>query len=177
MRTVTPVLPMVLAHTLLGGLLAACSLDVGGIEFHLEEPGEFTHRREQAEVPFTAAGQPVDDGAVCSSGSVTLDHLESMDGETISAEAWADAFDAAVEGAGTVEVYAFQNFACGDASGDFLMKVHARYDFATFDLEGEHDIGSWDIEEGTGPYSDLSGSGDVTIDWNNEDIKYDGDAR
>jgi hypothetical protein len=166
-----------LAIVLLVVSAAACSLDIGGIEFHLEGPEEFTHPQEQAAIPFTATGQPVDDGVVCSSGTVTIDHLESLDGETITAEDWADTFDTVMEDAGTVELDTFQDFECGDGSGGFSMKVHHKFDLASFEFEGEQDVGSWRIENGTGSYSDLSGSGDVTLDWDNDDVKYDGDAR
>lgn len=180
MRVGTPVLRVVVAGVMLIGMLTACSAgfwDMGGIEFHLGGSGEFTHPREQVTVPFTATGRPVDDGVVCSSGTMTIDHLESMEGGTISDEAWADMFDTAMEGAATIEMYSFQDFECEDGSGGFSMKVHSKYDSASFEFEGEQDVGFWEIEQGTGPYSDLSGSGDVTLDWDSEDVKYDGDAR
>lgn len=157
--------------------VGACSLDVGGIEFHLEGPSGFTQPQEAASTTFTATGQPVDDGVVCSSGTTTIDHLESIEGETIGGEAWTEMFDAAMEDGDNVELYTFHGFECADGSGGFSMKVHHRFDLAGFEPEGEQDVGSWEIEGGTGSYSDLSGSGDVTLDWDNDDIKYDGDAR
>jgi hypothetical protein len=170
---------LVVVGVVAGGICGGCSdafWDPGGIEFHLVGPGEFTHPQEQEVVPFTATGVPVDDGVVCDGGTVTVDHLESMDGETITDDDWADTFDAAMQDAGVVEMYAFQDFECEDGSGSFSMKVQSEYDFATFEFEGEQDVGFWEIEGGTGSYSDLSGSGDVTLDWVNEDVKYDGDA-
>ena len=104
-------------------------------------------------------------------------HLESMDGATITADDWADMFDTAMQNMGVAEMYAFQEFECGDGSGSFSMEIRSEYNFATFEFEGEQDVGFWDIEGGTGSYSDLSGSGDVTLDWVNDDVKYGGDAR
>jgi hypothetical protein len=150
---------------------------MGGIEFHVGGPGEFTHPQEQRAIPFTATGRPVDDAVVCDRGTMTIDHLESMDGATITDEAWADRFDTAMEDEGIAEMYSFQDFECEDGSGGFSMKLHNRFDFSTFEFEGEQDVGSSEIEEGTGSYTDLSGSGDVTLDWDNEEVVYSGDVR
>ena len=57
------------------------------------------------------------------------------------------------------------------------MKIRSRFDFSRFEFEGEQDVGRWEIEDGTGSYADLSGSGDVTLDWDNDDVKYEGDVR
>lgn len=161
-----------LAVVLLVMSAAACSpgfWDIGGIEF--------SHPQEHGMVPFTATGRPVDDAVVCDSGTMKIDHLESMDGETVTDEDWADMFDTAMEDEGIAEMYAFQDFECEDGSGGFSMKFHNRFDFATFEFEGEQDVGFWEIEQGTGSYSDLSGSGDVTLDWDNEEVVYSGDVR
>ncbi len=118
---------------------AACSAgfwDMGGIEFHLDRPGESTHPQEHGAIPFTATGRPVDDGVVCDSGAVTIDHLELIDGETITDEDWADMFDTAMENEGIAEVYLFQDFECEDGSGGFSMKLHNTFDFAHFEFEG-----------------------------------------
>lgn len=167
-----------LAVALLVVSAAGCSpgfFDIGGIEFHLDGADEFTHPQEQRAIPFTATGRPVDDGVVCDSGTMTIDDLESTDGATITDEAWAGMFDTALENEGIAEVNVFQGFECEDASGGFSMKLHNRFDFATFVFEGEQDVGLWEIEGGSGSYSDLSGSGDVTLDWANDAVKYDGE--
>lgn len=160
--------------------VAACapgSWDPGGIEFHLVGPYDFTLPQEQGTIPFTATGHPVDEAVVCANGTMTIHHLESMDGEITTEQEWAEMFDVARENKGTAELHSFQDFECEDGSGGFSIKVRSRFDFSGFEFEGEQDVGFWEIEEGTGGYADLSGSGDITIDWDNEDVKYDGDAR
>ena len=110
------------AGVVVGGVCAACSagfFDIGGIEFHLVGPDEFTQPQQEDAIPFTARGNPVDDGVVCDAGSVTVDRLESVDGETITIEDWAGVFDTAMQDDGVVEMYAFQTFECGDGSGSF----------------------------------------------------------
>jgi hypothetical protein len=169
-----------LTASLLVMAVAACSpgfFDVGGTEFHLAGPDAFTHPQEQGVIPFIATGRPVDEDVVCGSGIMTIDHLESRDGETITGQDWADMFDAAMEDEGIAELYSFQDLECEDGSGSFRMEVHHRFNLATFRFEGEQDTGFWKIEGGTGSYSDLSGSGDVTLDWDIQDVKYDGDVR
>jgi hypothetical protein len=170
----------VLAVSLSVVSVVACdpgSWDPGGIEFHLAGPDDFTLPQEQATIPFTATGHPVDEAVVCANGTTTIHHLESKDGEITTEQEWADRFDVARENEGTAELYSFQDFECADESGGFSMKIRSRFDFSSFEFEGEHDVGFWEIEEGTGAYANLSGSGDITIDWDNEDVKYDGDAR
>jgi hypothetical protein len=167
------------AVVLLVGSATACSSgfwDPGGIEFHIVEIGLFTHPQELGAIPFTATGKPVDDGIVCDGGTVTTDRLESIDGDVLTVEESAALMDTAEENEGTVEVYVFQDFECDDGSGTVTMKVHPTFDFSTYEFEGEQDVGTWEIEEGTGSYQDLSGSGDVTVDWDNDHVKYDGDV-
>lgn len=180
MRTGNSVLPMALAFVFLAGLCGGCSdafWDPGGIEFHLVGPEEVAQPQPQEVISFIATGVPVDDEVVCEGGVVTVDHLESADGATITPDDWAARFDTARADAGTVEVYLFQEFECADGSGSFSMKAHTTFDFSEFEFEGEQDVGRWEIESGTGQYADLSGSGDVTLDYENDDVKYDGDAR
>jgi hypothetical protein len=170
---------MAVACVLLAGVCTGCSdafWDPGGIEYHLTGPQEVTQPQLQESIPFTATGVPVDDGVVCESGVVTIDHLESADGATISLDDWTGMFDTARGDNGTIEVYSFQEFECSDGSGAFSMKVHTTFDFSGFEFEGEQDVGRWEIESGIGPYADLSGSGDVTLDYDNDDVKYDGDT-
>lgn len=59
-------------------------------------------------IPFTATGQAADEAAICSEGTTEIDHLESVAGETITDEDWADMFDTAMAEAGVVEMNVFQ---------------------------------------------------------------------
>lgn len=156
---------------------AACSFDIGGIEFHFAEPDEFARPQESRAIPFTTSGQPAADGVVCDHGSVTTDRLESTVGKAISHDDWAAEFGTAMTEEGVAEVYLYQTFECGDGSGSFSMKIHNTFDFSSFEFAGEQDVGRWQIEEGTESYADLSGSGDVTISWDEADVKYEGDVR
>jgi hypothetical protein len=180
MRNGTPVLHLALVLLLVGGACAGCSdsfWDPGGIEFHLDGPQEVTQPRSDEVITFIASGAPVDDGDMCEGGVVVVDRLESDDGVAVTLDDWAASFSAAQAEGGTIEVYSFQEFECSDGSGTFSMKVRTTFDFADFEFEGEQDVGRWEIESGTGEYTDLGGSGDVTLDYDNDDVEYGGDVR
>jgi len=179
MRRGTPVLHLA-AAVLLAGVCGACSesfWDIGGIEFHLDGPQEVTQPQPGEVITFTATGAPVDDGDVCEGGLVAIDHLESGDGVPVTLDDWAARFDAAQGEDATIEVHSFQEFECADGSGTFSMKVRTTFDFSEFEFHGEQDVGRWEIESGTGEYTNLGGSGDVTLDYDGDDVKYDGETR
>ena len=179
MRKGTPVLWLPLA-LLLVGTCAGCSdsfWDPGGIEFHLDGPQAVTQPLPNQVITFTADGAPVDDGDMCEGGVVAIDRLESSDGVAVTLEDWAATFDAAQASEGTAEVYSFQAFECTDGSGTFLMNVRTTFDFSVIEFEGEHDVGRWEIESGTGDYTNLGGSGDVTLHYDDNDVEYSGDIR
>ncbi len=159
--------------------VAACEGlgDVAGISFRLGGPDEFPHLQVGEAIPFTAEGWHVNRESLCGSGIATIDHLESVDGDTITDEEWTALFDTAMENRGIAETYLYQVFECDDESGTFSMSVHVEYDFDTFEFDGEHDIGRWEIQDGdgTGSYPDLSGSGDVALDWDEDGAFYGGD--
>ena len=53
----------------------------------------------------------------------------------------------------------------------------SKCDFTIFEFEGRQDVGTWEIEGGTDDYAGLSGSGDVTLDWDAEEVIYIGEAQ
>ena len=125
---------------------------------------EFTINDFQYDLmPFSASGVAVDEAAVCESGTMKADHLESPEGETITSEEGAALQEAARADDGTMDLYRVHEFVCDDASGTFTMKLRYRADFAK--SESQQDIPTWEIENGTGDYADLSGSGESTTDF------------
>ncbi len=125
---------------------------------------EFTINDFQYDLmPFSASGVAVDAAAVCESGTMKADHLESPEGETITSEEGAALQEAARADDGTMDLYRVHEFVCDDASGTFTMKLRYRADFAK--SESQQDIPTWEIENGTGDYADLSGSGESTTDF------------
>lgn len=123
-------------------------------------------------VPFRTLGVGIDDTVLCESGTTTRDHIESPEGEIITLEEAEELSEAAWVDGGVVDLYSVQEFVCDDGTGTFVLKVHTRGDFAkgdrTFELlrpPSEQDIPTWEVESGTGDHTDLSGSGEVSIDF------------
>lgn len=113
-------------------------------------------------VPFRTLGADIDDTVLCESGTMNQDHIESPEGEIITLEEVEELFVAAWDGGGVVDLYSVQEFVCDDGTGTFVLKVHSRGDSAK--PFGEQDTSTWEVESGTGDYTDLSGSGEVVVD-------------
>ena len=110
---------------------------------------------------FSASGVAVDEAVVCESGTMELDHEESPEGVTITSEEGGALYKAARADEGVMDSYRVEEFVCDDGSGTFTMKLPSRVDFAK--PESEQDPNTWEIENGTGDYADLSGSGERSM--------------
>ena len=137
---------------------------------------QLSHDQGPGDQPFTASGIAVDEGVICSSGTMTSVRLESLEGDQITEGDWADMFDGAMEAGGVAEMNVTQEWTCSDASGSFTIMHHNRFDFATFEFGGQQDVGSWEIIGGSDSYSDLAGAGDVILDLDAEKVLHDGDV-
>lgn len=126
---------------------------------------EFTYPQEQGELPYSASGPAVDDGAVYSTGTKVVMRLQNIAGEIITDEDWADMFDSALEEGGVAEMMIYEEWTASDGSGSFILEFHNVIDFSVFEFEGRQEVGTWEITGGTGDYEDLTGSGTVTLDW------------
>ena len=148
---------MALVAALLAMALVGCSSgDAISIEiFYVEAEGFGT-------VPFRASGVAVEEAAVCESGTTTRGHLESPEGEIITLDEAGELYEAAWVDGGVVDLYSVQEFVCDDGTGTFVLKVRTRGDSAK--PFSEQDIPTWEVESGTGDYTDLSGSGEVSMD-------------
>jgi hypothetical protein len=113
-------------------------------------------------VPFRTLGADIDDTVLCESGTTTRGHLESPEGEIITLDEAEELYEAAWDDGGVVDLYSVQEFVCDDGTGTFVLKVHTRGDSAK--PFSEQDIPTWEVESGTGDYTDLSGSGEVPKD-------------
>jgi len=125
--------------------------------------------------PFLASGDAVAEAAVCESGTWEIDHFESVDGDTIAdAERMAIFNSASFADDDVAEWIAVQEFVCDDGSGTFTMKWHTKITRILVESDGPEDIGTWEIEEGTGAYTELSGSGGATDVWDTNDLVFSG---
>lgn len=154
-------------------VVAGCSSgDVASVTF--SHPQEGTG---EIGVTVTASGEAVDQGLVCPESTQSTPRLYDMSGEEISESDWFEMFDAAMDGGTVAEMVDRRVWTCSDGSGSFDMAHETRFDFSVFDFDGQQDVGTWDIEGGTGSYSGLSGSGDVVLDFATETVTFTGEIK
>lgn len=136
------------------------------------EPLSFDLARPMAPppVPVTISGEAVDEGLVCSDGTVPVGggRMEDMEGNPLAGEQWEATFESAVENGAVAEFMHWATTECNDGSGSITIIEHWRYDFAVLDIEsfgqGRINHGTWTLE-GTGDYESLTGSGDFLSDF------------
>lgn len=116
-------------------------------------------------IPFTTTGAATAEGVLCAAGTTEVLRLESLDGLTITDDDWAAMFDAALDTGSVAEMSVYERYSCADGSGSFVLRWHNRFDFASFEFEGQQHVGTWEVSEGSGSYSALTGSGDIELDW------------
>ena len=86
-------------------------------------------------------------------------------------------FDAAMDAGTMAEMMVIEEWICDDGSGSFTLELHNQFDFATFEFEGQQDVGTWEINEGTDSYADITGTGDATLDLDAEKVTHTGDIQ
>ena len=138
---------------------------------------EFSHSQEHGVQPFVATGAAVDGAAMCAAGTHEIERLESIEGGEITDEDWADMFDSAMDAGTVAEMVVFEDWICDDGSGAFTLELHNQFDFATFEFEGQQDVGTWEINEGTDSYADVTGSGNITLNLDAANVTYSGEIQ
>lgn len=149
---------------------AGCSSSGSSIEFTIEE-GDQT-----GDIPFSASGEGVEEGIVCSQGLQSAAELTDVSGESIVEEDWFAMFDSAMDTGAVAEMDDHRVWTCADGSGSFDFVHHTRFDFATLEFEGPQDVGTWEIGGGSGDYTGLSGSGSAILDFDTGVIHYEGEV-
>jgi len=140
---------------------------------------DLSHPMEPPEQPFQISGPAEEEGVVCGVGMWTNERTQTVEGADLDFDGWAQMFDSAVESKSVAEAKALKQFECGDGSGTITINEHTLWDFAVIDPadlgSGETDVGTWTIE-GTGDYESLTGSGGVTIVWDEMQFHYIGEV-
>jgi hypothetical protein len=100
--------------------------------------------------PFTAHGEAVDAGILCEGGlAYNIAELVSGPGEQ------KNGFQAVF--------HTTKRFDCTDGSGSFILQISYHVDLTFEPLEWESD-GPWNVDEGTGDYERLRGTGSM-VSW------------
>lgn len=151
-------------------LLAACASSSEPMAI------EFIHAQDLGVLEYTATGDAVDEDVVFPNGTQEIFRLENMEGTEITDEEWAVMFDSALADGTAAEMMVYTEWTAGDGSGTFTLVHHTVFDFATFEFEGQADVGTWEITEGTGANEELTGSGNVMLDWEAGRVIYSGEV-
>jgi hypothetical protein len=156
--------------------LAACSSD-GGADV------EISMAMAPPPGTFTASGDAVDDGMLCATGQWDDGGTFDEDGDPISGEEWAQAFDSAMADETVVSGISVRTFTCTDegAVGSIEVADTVSIDFAQIDPQewSEGDIasaeaGTWSVDGATGDMSGMTGGGDLTWNLDGQQIVYSG---
>jgi hypothetical protein len=127
---------VLLAVAMLLLVLPSAAIASGSVPVTIEVPTDFS----QTEWPFTAHGEAVDIGLICSSGTVT-------DGKYIAAGR---------PDGGHWNFRIEKVFVCKDGSGSFTINLQAHVYFEPYS-----DVGTWNVLRGDGEYSHMHGNGDL----------------
>lgn len=149
-------------------LLASCSSS--------SEPmaGEIVAPMEPA-AAVAVTGLAVDEGLVCSDGTVTRLRMEDAEGAIVADEAGGALWEQAMASGATLEMVLYEEFNCSDGSGSFVIVVDNVVQPSALDFEGLNDAGTWAIDGGTGSYEALTGEGDYVVDFGEAAVHYPGE--
>ena len=150
------------------GVLASCSSSSDPMAVEIVAPMD-------PATPVVVTGVAVDDGLVCSEGTITRLRMEDTGGATISDEQGQVQWEEAMESGATLEMVFYEEFNCSDGSGSFVILVDNVVQPSALDLEGSNGAGSWTIDGGTGSYESLTGEGDYLVDFGQAEVHYPGE--
>lgn len=120
-----------------------------------------------SEQPATTSlsGPAVEDGLLCAEATVRTIEWEDDDGNAVTYEEYLQLMERG-RADGTRPIRSWHDeFTCTDGSGSFVLEVHPKVSPAEYDHGGSTEIGEWSHSGGTGPYDQLAGNGEVTIDF------------
>lgn len=138
---------------------------------------EFRDPLDEGPARAEVVGAAVDDGMLCPEGAFTTLRMENADGELVSDEEGAREWDEALETGATLHMTLYEEFNCADGSGSLSVVVDNVVQPSALDFEGTNDVGTWEIEGGTGSYEGFSGEGDYVADFGNGRAVYSGEIR
>lgn len=126
---------------------------------------------------ITASGAAVDQGLVCHQVlEYSAPRYENLAGEEIPGSEWQDLLYADWESGTVFEGVSHRVWNCADGSGALEVTYETRLDFSE-DVHGKLDAGTWRISGGTGAYSGLTGSGDVVVNFDGNNVTYSGEVK
>jgi hypothetical protein len=130
-------------------------------------PVEFTVPMDPGAGRAEVSGAAVDEGLVCDQGTLTRLRMEDANGGLVSDEEGMSLWDEALESGATIEMVLYDEFNCADGSGSMSIVTDNVVRPSALDFEGSNDVGTWEIQDGTGSYEGFSGEGTYHADFGN----------
>lgn len=127
--------------------------------------------------PAPITGQAVDEGIVCDAATYDEGDYVDMDGKILTDEERDQLMQVEMETGEWFFSEKHGRWTCADGSGTFDTVDTFTLTPSEYDFEGVNNAATWVIESGTGDYENLSGSGNVIVDFPNETVVYDGEMQ
>ncbi|MGB5656061.1 MAG: hypothetical protein WBN35_05560 [Acidimicrobiia bacterium] len=126
-------------------------------------------------VPVT--GPAVDEGVMCDVVTYEEGDFFDLDGNAVTDEERDQLMQ--VEEETGEEVFSAKDgrWTCSDGSGTFETVEEFTLASRDYDFDGSNDAATWTVENGTGDYEDLAGSGNVVVDFSKMTVVYDGEIQ
>ncbi len=124
-----------------------------------------------------ATGPAVDEGVMCDVVTYQEGDFFDLDGNAVTDETRDQLMQ--VEAETGEEVFSAKNgsWTCADGSGTFDTLETFTLARQDYDFDGSNDAATWTVENGTGDYEGLTGSGKVVVDFSKETVVYEGELQ
>lgn len=126
-------------------------------------------------VPVT--GPVVDEGVMCDAVTYEEGDFFDLDGNAVADEERDQLIQVEMETGEEVFSAKDGRWTCADGSGTFETVEKFTLAMRDYDFEGSNDAATWTVENGTGDYEGLTGSGNVVVDFSKETVTYDGEMQ
>ena len=127
--------------------------------------------------PAPVTGPAVDEGTLCDAVTYVEGEFFDLDGNAVTEEERAQLMQVEMETGEMVFSAKDGLWTCADGSGTFETVDKGTLAMADYNFEGSNNVATWTVQNGTGDYEGLSGSGNVIVDFSKETVVYEGEMQ
>ena len=124
-----------------------------------------------------ATGPAVDEGVMCDVVTYEEGDFFDLDGDAVTDEERDQLIQVEMETGEEVFSAKDGRWTCADGSGTFETVEEFTLAMRDYKPQGSNDAATWTVENGTGDYEGLTGSGKVVVDFSKETVVYDGEIQ
>jgi len=124
-----------------------------------------------------ATGPAVDEGVMCDVVTYEEGDFFDLDGNAVTDEERDQLIQVEEETGETVFSAKDGRWTCADGSGTFVTVEEFTLAVRDYNFDGTNDAATWTVENGTGDYEGLTGSGKVVVDFSKETVVYEGELQ